>query len=197
MKTNDNQSHPRCPDPEQYVSFAEGTLNAFARYRVQRHLRTCPDCAVLALRLIRTMAPEKKEPVHLRSTSWVRPQVGGLALAACCGALVTFVAMPRTTLPPSEQEATISVALKGDEASLTGAAGAVARCLHPAASQLPEAIEELEAVAKLYPNDPLLYEALARNYEQQGRLAQTPAKREVAKFKANDARTRVQRLRKM
>jgi hypothetical protein len=89
------------------------------------------------------------------------------------------------------------MALKGDDTSLTGAARAVASCLHPAANQLSEAIEELKAVANLYPNDPLVYEALARNYEQQGRLAQTPAKREVAKFKANDARTRVKRLRQL
>jgi predicted Zn-dependent protease len=73
----------------------------------------------------------------------------------------------------------------------------VAKCLHPEASQLPSAIEELEAVTKLYPNDPLLYEALARNYELQGRFAQTPAKRELALFKANDARIREKRLRKM
>jgi hypothetical protein len=190
------QSNKMCPDPEQYVSLAEGMLNPFARFRVQRHLRTCPDCAVLALRLMRTFAAEKKkkEAVPVRRASWGHPQVGGLALAACCGALVTFVAMPRPTLPQSEQDTPISMALKGDEASLTGAAGAVARCLHPAASQLPEAIQELEAVAKLYPNDPLLYEALARNYEQQGRLAQTPAKREDAKLRANDARARVKRL---
>lgn len=108
-----------------------------------------------------------------------------------------FVAMPRPTRNPSEQGAPISMALKGDETSLTGAAGAVEKCLHPAASQLPSAIEELEAVATRYPNDPLLYEALARNYELQGRLAQTTAMRDIALFKANEARTREKRLRKM
>jgi hypothetical protein len=143
------------------------------------------------------MAAEKHEAVLLRRASWGLPHLGGLALAACCGALVTLVAMPRPTLPPSELEAPISTTQKGDETSLTGAAGAVAKCLHPEASQLPSAIEELEVVAKLYPNDPLLYEALARNYELQGRLAQTPAKRELALFKANDARIREKRLRKM
>ena len=193
----DNKFQPSCPHTEQVVSLAEGNLNPFARYRVQRHLRICPDCAVVALRLKRTMAAEKHEAVLLRRASWGLPQLGGLALAACCGALVTFVAMPRPTLPSSELEAPISTTQKGDETSLTGAAGAVAKCLHPEASQLPSAIEELEAVTKLYPNDPLLYEALARNYELQGRLAQTPAKRELALFKANDARIREKRLRKM
>ena len=194
---SDNQFQLSCPHTEQIVSFAEGKLNPFSRYRVQRHLRICPDCAVVALRLKRTMSAEKHEAVLLRRASWGRPQLGGLALAACCGAMVMFVAMPRPTRNPSEQGASISMAVKGDETSLTGAAGAVAKCLHPAASQLPSAIEELEAVATRYPNDPLLYEALARNYELQGRLAQTTAMRDIALFKANEARTREKRLRKM
>lgn len=193
----DNKFQQSCPHTEQVVSLAEGNLNPFARYRLQQHLRICPDCAVVALRLKRTMSAEKHEAVLLRRASWVRPQLGRLALAACCGALITFVAMPRATRSPSELEAPISTTQKGDETSLTGAASAVAKCLHPEASQLSSAIEELEAVAKLYPNDPLLYEALARNYELQGRLAQTPAKRELALFKANDARIREKRLRKM
>lgn len=194
---SDNQFQLSCPHTEQIVSFAEGKLNPFSRYRVQRHLRICPDCAVVALRLKRTLAADKQEADLVRRPLWGLQQLGGLALAACCGAMVMFVAMPRPTRNPSEQGASISMAVKGDETSLTGAAGAVAKCLHPAASQLPSAIEELEAVTKLYPNDPLLYEALARNYELQGRLAQTPAKREIALFKANEARTREKRLRKM
>jgi len=165
----------RCPDADALVRFAEGRSNPVSRWWMQRHLRSCPDCAVLALRLRRAAESEGRSLERRSSRGFPGMTVGGFTLAgAACGVLVTIQVMGNSELSRRDEPGLVSPGpmigqvSKGTET--LGGSEVLAKALHPDDDHVAEAIAEWEAVLALHPDDAIAQAALRRLRERQAKM---------------------------
>ena len=130
-----------CLDAETAAAWADGTLSAADRKRIEGHAASCARCQALVAALVRT-AP----PAPARSTSWFRlPRLAILApLTAVAAALLVWAIVPpsatRNTSPPvpAEQKPVAEVhATAAPPAALPSAAAESTAAAKPAAPASP------------------------------------------------------------